>query len=88
MPSITDLMNANRGTCRSCHAPVVWAITKTGRKMPTVVADGEFAGKGNIRLKDRGDGELSAEQVKPGEGTRISHHANCPNSAAHRKAKR
>lgn len=86
MPSMTDLMNANRGTCRSCGAPIVWAITKTGRKNPVVKAPDDM--KGNIQLKDDGNGELRALSVKPGEGPYISHFANCPNGPSHRKAKR
>lgn len=85
--SITETMNANRGRCRSCGTTVVWAITEKGNKMPVVKAPDGMTG--NIRLRDDGNNELRALYVKrPDTGPYVSHFANCPNSAAHRKGKR
>lgn len=83
--TMTDLMNANRGRCRSCNASVVWAITATGRKMPVVKPADPT--KGNVQLRDDGNGELRSVTVKPGEGPYISHFADCPNGPAHRKSR-
>ncbi len=64
--------------CRSCDAPIVWATTPSGRKMPlSAVADGH----GNVRLRSDG----VALVVALGEGSYVSHFATCPQAAQHRR---
>ena len=38
-------------TCRSCDAPIIWAITSKGRRMPV---DAEPRPDGNVELIDSG----------------------------------
>lgn len=80
------------GRCSSCDAPVIWALTTNGKKIPI---DFEPALDGNIVLRRRTDGALIA--LVPGPATvgledfhderRKSHFATCPNAKRHRKAK-
>lgn len=74
-----------KGTCRSCGAPLLWIRTSaTDSLMPL---DAEPVRDGNIILVDgkahvmRGD--LFEDML---EGPRyVSHHATCPQSAQHRR---
>lgn len=71
-------------TCRSCHAPVVWAVTTRGKRIPLDPAPVEH---GNIVLGVSGRSDpiaivVPAEQILLADGPRfISHFATCPNSA-------
>lgn len=78
--------------CRSCHAPIVWARTITGRRIPL---DLEPATDGNVRLGLIGGeevalvltgGELAAAQIA-GPVYR-THFQSCPNAAKHRRTPR
>ena len=74
--------------CRSCHAPIRWARTSSGKAIPL---DPNPADDGNVRLGWVGGeelalvlaaGELEAARV---DGPLYrSHFASCPNAAAHR----
>lgn len=72
--------------CRSCDAPIVWAKTEQGKRIPLDVAPvlrlavdaGLFvihAGE-EARVLPRENGHLVARQ---------SHSATCPNAAGHRR---
>lgn len=63
-------------TCRSCGAEIVWAITKSGKRMP-LDAD-PVTGLG-VFVFDNG----YAVDPPP---LRRSHFATCPNADEHRKA--
>lgn len=69
--------------CRSCGAPIIWAITENGKRMPL---DAEPAERptGVFRLEPSGD-DLIAR--RPIEQVYISHFATCPNADQHRKPK-
>lgn len=78
-------------TCRSCNAPILWAITPKGRRMPL---DPEPTPEGNLRLTPIPDrtplvgkpltGEdLEAAQAS-GEPLHTSHFATCPDARQHR----
>jgi hypothetical protein len=84
-----------RSRCRSCGAPIVWAETEAGRRMPV---DADTDPDGNVLVvPDPVTGELVAlidSEAKPlakrertwPEGTRHrSHFATCPNASTHRK---
>lgn len=65
-------------TCRSCHAPVVWAKTESGRSIPV---DPGPSTKGNILIKD------GIARVVP-VGTpkaQTSHFATCPDAERWRR---
>jgi hypothetical protein len=74
-----------RSRCNSCGAPILWAITSTGKRMPV---DAEPSPVGNVLLIVRSGEEPRAEVVPRGTKSnllRVSHFATCPNSAKHRK---
>jgi len=68
-------------TCRSCGAPIIWAVTTTGAKMP-LDADPDPEG---LFVLERG----VAVHVIDAKGVDryTSHFATCPDAASHRKAK-
>lgn len=84
--------------CRSCDAPIAWAITETGKRMPV---DAEPVVGGSILLRHRVVGEppeahvtsseeravLAKQSESRGETLRlfVSHFSTCPNAGAHRK---
>lgn len=86
--------------CRSCKAPVIWALTEKDKPMPV---DAEPVEDGNIVLSHRRVGQdpvalvkgpLEIEQLRaehersPQEGPLrlfISHFATCPNAQEHRR---
>lgn len=85
MAEALPFTDADRGTCRSCPAPIVWALTAVKRK--PIPIDPEPVDDGNIVL-ERMDGELVAFPISLFNGdapTYVSHFATCPNSARHRK---
>ena len=75
--------------CRSCKAPMYWAITRDGKRIP-MNALPDPAGGFVLTLKP--NGELHAEafdQVHHGSARRryTSHFANCPNADEHRRGR-
>jgi hypothetical protein len=90
--------------CSSCNAPIVWALTERGKRMPV---DAEPVEDGNVLLSHRGwpgaapvaivQGPLEIEQLRiqhertPQQGPLrlfTSHFATCPDADQHRKGKR
>lgn len=75
-------------TCRSCDAPIVWALTENGKKMP-VDADRNDS-DGNVTLAEE-NGELLArvfptpEARTEGQAGYTSHFATCPNANEFRR---
>lgn len=71
--------------CRSCGAPIRWAVTERGRNAPL---DPEPHPEGNLRVEVRNGLDL-AIVVAPGSewGLYRSHFASCPNATAHRRAR-
>lgn len=84
-------------TCRSCKAPIVWAVTearegKAAKPIP-LDADPDNPKKaarfenGNLvftRARD-GEGRWIVRYVKAGPNLHRSHFASCPNRGQHRK---
>jgi hypothetical protein len=75
--------------CRSCGAPVIWALSERGRAIPV---DAQSCIGGNITLKyppihetDGGAVEPRAVVGTPGSGNYVSHFATCPDRAKWRK---
>jgi hypothetical protein len=76
--------------CRSCHAPVIWAVTAAGKRMPV---DAEPVDGGNVLLDQRQDPPLATvvgKQVQAGlfgdDGPRFaSHYVTCPDADQWRK---
>jgi hypothetical protein len=71
-------------TCRSCEAPITFARTAKGHRMPIEPAKN---GNGNLKLQPSLDPKEPplAVNVAPGTGTHVSHFATCPHAPQHRK---
>ncbi len=76
-------------SCRSCGAPIYWALTEAGKRMP-VDADPSPAGTCVLTLEDRGlrvavltDHALDFAR-RNGRALRTSHFATCPDAAGWR----
>jgi hypothetical protein len=72
-----------KGTCDSCKAPLKWAVTRKGHRMPL---DPEPVPDGNLVLTYEGD-TVIAEGAPTGT-TRAryqSHFASCPDREQHRR---
>jgi hypothetical protein len=69
--------------CRSCDAPIDWAFTEKGKRIPLdrTTTSSMVA---NIVL----DPDGTARVVAAGTGERISHFATCPNAGQHRRRKK
>ena len=69
----------SKSTCSSCHAPIIWCVTNTGKRMPLdakperrfVLSNGELGS--------------NAAPLASSADTYVSHFATCPQSAEHRK---
>lgn len=78
----------NRGTCRSCKAPLIWATTEGGKLMPL---DAEPSERGNVLLQGTQarvlDRELAVAYRAQGTPLYLSHFAECPDREKFRKPK-
>lgn len=81
----------NPNACGSCDAPIVWARTQRGERMPVDAApDPE---RGNVMLTGRAPhlraGVLSRGQAAGaravGQELHTAHFVNCPHAGAHRR---
>lgn len=80
-------------TCRSCRAPLLWALTEKGRRIPL---DRNSVPDGNIELEETDEGPPMS-RVVPREDRILpgffhtprykSHFATCPNAKRHRRRK-
>lgn len=82
--------------CRSCHAPVIWAVTILGKAMPV---DAEPSANGNLALewRERGSGlpggapplaRVVSEHLRFGRADlRTSHFVTCPQAGKWRRRK-
>ena len=68
--------------CRSCNAPIEWAWTENGKRIPL---DPGTHDRGNLEPTDPDDPHPIVRYVTPGPGLRRSHFASCPNANRHRK---
>jgi len=74
--------------CKSCSAPIIWAITKTGNRMPV---DARPHPNGNVQLTQEGSATPWATVHKQGPGLfdewvgHMPHHATCPDADKWRK---
>lgn len=82
-----------RGSCRSCHAAILWADTVDGKKMP--VEEKPTALRGNVVLRIEENpprlvaGVLTKGQIAgaraDGQKLYESHFTSCPNADGHRR---
>lgn len=68
--------------CKSCGAPVDWAVTPAGKRMPLDVGPAE---NGNLTLKLGIAVPRTEEHVAAGLPARVSHYATCPQANLWRK---
>lgn len=81
------------GECESCAAPIVWAKTDRGERMPV---DADPSPTGNVLLTGapphRLAGVLNQNQAAgardAGQRLHLSHFASCPMAGAHRRRQR
>jgi hypothetical protein len=73
-------------SCKSCGAPIQWARTSTGKRMPIDVKPSHA---GTINLAEAPDGEIVASVVGlTGPAPRyLSHFSTCKDAAQHRRAR-
>ena len=92
-------MSPETNHCRSCGAPIIWAVTENGKRMPVDATPRE---DGNILLIEYpasalGDGYIEAAYVQsslfeewdveaPEPRRYVSHFASCAQSKGWRKA--
>jgi hypothetical protein len=69
--------------CKDCGAPIVWALTSNGRRMPVNPAV-EGDQQANLIL-ERHENETRVRVVPPGQGVHRPHHSTCPNANRRRK---
>ena len=67
--------------CRSCGAPITWAITDQGRRIPL---DAKPNPAGNIRL-DLTHAHILTKSDNYNGPRYTSHFATCPNADKHRR---
>lgn len=67
--------------CRSCGAPIVWAVTAAGKRMPLDAEPVYAIGSGVVSLN--GDEVAVVERPRP---LYVSHFATCPNADQHRRS--
>ncbi len=72
--------------CRSCRAPILWAITNAGRRMPL---NAQPDPDGLLITWTNNSGELRVSALATGETTGrphyTSHFATCSSADAHRR---
>lgn len=68
--------------CRSCDAPIRWAITVNGRKMPL---DHEPVWDGNVRMREGRAVIVPKDEGPPSEPRYVSHFFTCPDRDDWRK---
>lgn len=82
----------SRSRCRSCDAPLLWALTERGRRMPLdpePYAGDDPRGLFVLRHRDRPvpTALAATPDAFPGERLYRSHFATCPNSRQHRRSR-
>lgn len=77
---------SRRAECRSCHRPIKWARTTTGKPIPISLRP---APNGNLALDETTD-PPTMHVVRPGSqpGLYLAHFAVCPAAEKHRGRKR
>jgi hypothetical protein len=80
--------------CRSCHAPITWAVTEHGRSMPLDAKPVDLneltSVAGLFALRDLGDEQVAIAATPdqlPGEPLYRSHFATCPHADQHRRSR-
>lgn len=83
-PRATGLPVTARTPCQACGQPIVWALGRTGRRMPLNATPDPA---GNVEL--HADGRAVVHKTAPLTGVDLytSHFATCPNAAEFRRAR-
>ena len=86
--TLIEHMERNYGECRGCKAPVIWAWTERGKKMPV---DVDVVSEGPRFLLTVRTGQLIAAYVDRHDQRssifgHTSHFATCPQADKHRRS--
>lgn len=81
------MTTATQDRCRSCQAPVIWAVTERGKDMPV---NAEPSVDGTIQLVEQAGRPPLARVLKVADrfgktDLRRSHFADCPNAPKWRR---
>ncbi len=75
-------------TCLSCHAPIVWALTASGKRLPV---DPDPVAEGNLAIGPEDPPRVrylsKSDTVCTSEWRGVSHFATCPDAKLHRKSR-
>jgi hypothetical protein len=83
MADTTRSIPTERGTCRSCGAPIYWVVMfPSGKRMPIDVKP--VAGLLTVEIGEPDTGHV----WNADEPLYRSHFSSCPNAAQHRKPRR
>lgn len=78
-------MGREEGRCRSCGAPILWAITTAGKPMPV---DAVPDPAGNVSVEREAGRLVARVHTEPslfGEPRHMPHHATCPQGTEWKK---
>jgi hypothetical protein len=77
-----------QSACRSCGAPIIWALTRNDKRMPIDVGPVEGGNVEIVARDTRRDVPYVVVHAQPPMGVDklyMSHFATCPNAETHRK---
>jgi hypothetical protein len=75
---------ATVNVCRTCGAPIIWAVTQNGRRMP-LDADPVASPRGWFTIEGATASGDDLAVAVPSRPIFVSHFATCPQAAEHRR---
>jgi hypothetical protein len=72
--------------CKSCFAPIIWAVTTGGKRMPLDYDENEAGNVFYYERTGRCDVKTQQTPTPPGATRHFSHFATCPNASDHRRS--
>lgn len=72
--------------CRSCHAPIYWALTAAGRSIPVDADPVQVPRGGFVLLLEQGKLQARYRHAHEGERLYVAHFTTCPQRNEWRRA--